>query len=161
MRRKCAPRGVGRAFASQLAAVDLNQACSRCSKRNLQMISYLAPFPVRFLIERGLGLNAPGLVSFSGYGSSSLPWSRPCKMLTRFGGKAINSARGRKEPFRASATRSFAKNILPVIRDIQSSGVTSHRAIARTLNARGVTTARGGQWTAVQVGAILQRVQSG
>ena len=45
-----------------------------------------------------------------------------------------------------------------VIRDIQSSGVTSHRAIARTLNARGVATARGGQWTAVQVGAILRRI---
>jgi hypothetical protein len=57
----------------------------------------------------------------------------------------------------ANADR-FAKNVLLVIRDIQSSGVTSHRAIARTLNARGIATARGGQWTAVQVGAILQRV---
>jgi DNA invertase Pin-like site-specific DNA recombinase len=57
---------------------------------------------------------------------------------------------------KANADR-FAKNVLPVIRDIQSSGVTSHRAIARTLNARAVGTARGGQWTAVQVGAILQR----
>jgi DNA invertase Pin-like site-specific DNA recombinase len=57
---------------------------------------------------------------------------------------------------KANADR-FAKNVLPVIRDIQLSGVTSHRAIARTLNARAVGTARGGQWTAVQVGAILQR----
>jgi 2-keto-4-pentenoate hydratase len=51
----------------------------------------------------------------------------------------------------------FANNIAPVIRDIQSSGITSHRAIARALTARGVATARGGEWTAVQVGAILQR----
>jgi DNA invertase Pin-like site-specific DNA recombinase len=58
---------------------------------------------------------------------------------------------------KANADR-FAKNVLPVIRDVQSSGVTSHRAIARSLNARGIATARGGQWTAVQVGAILQRV---
>jgi hypothetical protein len=37
----------------------------------------------------------------------------------------------------------FAKNIAPVIREIQSSGV-----------------ARGGVWTAVQVGSILRRVET-
>jgi DNA invertase Pin-like site-specific DNA recombinase len=52
----------------------------------------------------------------------------------------------------------FAKNVAPIIREIQSTGVTSHRGIARSLNARGVATARGGQWTAVQVGSILRRV---
>lgn len=45
----------------------------------------------------------------------------------------------------------------PIIREIQSSGVASHRGIARALNARGIATDRGGEWTAVQVGAILQR----
>ena len=40
----------------------------------------------------------------------------------------------------------------------KSSGVASHRGIARSLNARGVATARGGEWTAVQVGSILRRV---
>lgn len=57
---------------------------------------------------------------------------------------------------KAEADR-FAQNVAPVIREIQSAGAASHRAIARALNARGVATARGGQWTAVQVGAILQR----
>jgi DNA invertase Pin-like site-specific DNA recombinase len=57
---------------------------------------------------------------------------------------------------KAGADR-FAKTIAPIIRDIQASGVASHRGIARELNARGVATARGGQWTAVQVGAILRR----
>ena len=52
----------------------------------------------------------------------------------------------------------FAKNVAPIIREIQSSGVTSHRAIARSLNSRGIATARGGEWTAVQVASILQRV---
>jgi DNA invertase Pin-like site-specific DNA recombinase len=60
---------------------------------------------------------------------------------------------------RADADR-FAKNVAPIIREIQSSGVASHRGIARSLNARGVATARGGTWTAVQVGAILHRVVS-
>ena len=58
---------------------------------------------------------------------------------------------------KADAVR-FAKNVVPVIREIKSTGVASHRAIARSLNARGVATARGGQWTAVQVGSILRRV---
>ena len=44
----------------------------------------------------------------------------------------------------------------PIIREIQSTGVASHRGIARSLNARGVATARGGAWTAVQVGSILR-----
>jgi len=52
---------------------------------------------------------------------------------------------------------SFAKNVAPIIREIQGSGIASRRAIARALNARGVATARGGRWTAVQVGSILQR----
>ena len=37
----------------------------------------------------------------------------------------------------------FARNVAPIIREIQSTGVASHRGIARSLNARGVTTARG------------------
>jgi DNA invertase Pin-like site-specific DNA recombinase len=58
---------------------------------------------------------------------------------------------------KADADR-FAKNVAPIIREIQASGVASRRAIARALNNRGIATARGGVWTAVQVGAILQRV---
>jgi DNA invertase Pin-like site-specific DNA recombinase len=57
---------------------------------------------------------------------------------------------------KADANR-FAKNVAPIIREIQSTGATSHRGIARSLNARGVATARGGQWTAVQVGSIVRR----
>jgi DNA invertase Pin-like site-specific DNA recombinase len=57
---------------------------------------------------------------------------------------------------KANADR-FAKNVAPIIREVQGSGIASLRAIARALNARGVATARGGQWTAVQVGSILHR----
>jgi DNA invertase Pin-like site-specific DNA recombinase len=49
----------------------------------------------------------------------------------------------------------FAANVAPIIREIQAAGHTSHNAIAGQLNARNVATARGGQWTHVQVGAIL------
>lgn len=50
---------------------------------------------------------------------------------------------------KANADR-FAKNVAPIIREIQGSGIESRRAIARALNARGVATARGGQWTILQ-----------
>jgi DNA invertase Pin-like site-specific DNA recombinase len=48
-------------------------------------------------------------------------------------------------------------NILPVIREIQNTGIKSLRGIARALAARGVRTARKGAWTAVQVSDILGR----
>jgi hypothetical protein len=47
---------------------------------------------------------------------------------------------------KADADR-FAKNAAPIIREIQSSGVASHRGITRALNTRGIATARGGVWT--------------
>jgi hypothetical protein len=40
---------------------------------------------------------------------------------------------------------------------IQRSGIRSLRGIARVLAARGIPTARGGTWTAVQVSDILRR----
>lgn len=57
---------------------------------------------------------------------------------------------------KAAALR-FAANVLPIIREIQALGVTSHRSIASALIERGVRTARGGKWTAVQVGQLLRR----
>ena len=60
------------------------------------------------------------------------------------------------DALKAGADR-FAANVLPVIREIQASGVTSANAIAAKLNERGVKTARGGKWTHVQVGAALSR----
>jgi DNA invertase Pin-like site-specific DNA recombinase len=60
------------------------------------------------------------------------------------------------EANRTAATR-YAANVLPVIREIQASGVKSLRGVARALAARGIATARGGAWTPVQVSDILRR----
>jgi Recombinase len=51
----------------------------------------------------------------------------------------------------------FASNVLPIIREAQRAGATSLRKIAAALNARGVPTARGGQWHAKSVSNILER----
>jgi DNA invertase Pin-like site-specific DNA recombinase len=51
----------------------------------------------------------------------------------------------------------FAANVLPIIREAQKAGATSLREIAAALNARGVATARGGQWHAKSVSNVLER----
>lgn len=60
------------------------------------------------------------------------------------------------EAVSAEAER-FAANVLPIIREAQKAGATTLREIAAALNARGVATARGGQWHAKSVSNILQR----
>jgi hypothetical protein len=62
--------------------------------------------------------------------------------------------------FGETVTRSsqYSANVLPVIREIQKSGIKLLRGIARALAARGIPTARGGAWTPVQVSDILRRV---
>jgi DNA invertase Pin-like site-specific DNA recombinase len=56
----------------------------------------------------------------------------------------------------ANADR-HASNILPVVREIQKSGMTSLRDIATALNARGIQTARGGTWHPTTVKNLLDR----
>jgi len=56
-----------------------------------------------------------------------------------------------------AAADGFAANVLPIVRQIQSSGVRTPKAIAEALNARGVRTARGGQWHPTTVRNLLAR----
>ena len=51
----------------------------------------------------------------------------------------------------------FAANVLPIVRQIQAAGAKTTRAIAEALNARGVRTARGGQWHDSTVRNLLAR----
>jgi DNA invertase Pin-like site-specific DNA recombinase len=57
----------------------------------------------------------------------------------------------------AVAANAFARNVLPIIKQIQASGVGSLRGIARALDARGIASARGGAWDARTVGNLLLR----
>jgi len=52
-------------------------------------------------------------------------------------------------------TEDFAKQVLPVIRDIRKGGARTLRAIANELTARRVPTRRGGTWNTTQVRALL------
>src|SRR5690242_21650355 len=61
-----------------------------------------------------------------------------------------------QEALKAGADQ-FAANTLPVIEQIRKTGATSLQAISDALNARGIRTARGGQWAPMTVKRILDR----
>ena len=58
---------------------------------------------------------------------------------------------------RTLTARQRAADLRPIIVDVQRSGASSLRQIAAELNQRGIPTARGGTWSAVQVKRVLQR----
>jgi DNA invertase Pin-like site-specific DNA recombinase len=64
---------------------------------------------------------------------------------------------GRAHAANRAAADQFASNVLPIVRTIQASGVISFAGIAEALNARGVRTARGGDWHASTVRNLLRR----
>jgi hypothetical protein len=47
--------------------------------------------------------------------------------------------------------------VVPVVRELQAAGVTTTRAIGEALNARGIRTARGGEWHHSMVRNLLAR----
>jgi DNA invertase Pin-like site-specific DNA recombinase len=69
----------------------------------------------------------------------------------------IGTAQRNSRRVRAEAADRFAMNALPVIRQVQSAGVRSLHGIAASLNARGVPTARGGEWRPSQVKRVIER----
>jgi DNA invertase Pin-like site-specific DNA recombinase len=69
----------------------------------------------------------------------------------------IATAQRNSRLVRSKAALQFVENALPVISQIQASGLSSLRAIAGALNARGIRTARGGEWSATQVKRVLER----
>lgn len=69
----------------------------------------------------------------------------------------IEVAQARSRQARMIQADQFASNILPVVLQIKGAGVQTLSGIAETLNARGLRTARGGEWQAVQVKRVLER----
>jgi DNA invertase Pin-like site-specific DNA recombinase len=76
---------------------------------------------------------------------------------TVLGYPRLSEAAARARPLERAAPDQFAANLLPLVREIQKAGASSLNAIADALNKRGIRTARGKEWTHVQVGLILRR----
>jgi DNA invertase Pin-like site-specific DNA recombinase len=75
----------------------------------------------------------------------------------RLGNPRLAVARAAVNAARQEAADSFAADVLPIIRQIQKSGISSFRGVAKALSARGIKTANGGAWTAGRVSDILRR----
>ena len=58
------------------------------------------------------------------------------------------------------ANERAANNITPVIAELRAGGAISLQDIAAGLNQRGITTARGGTWSARQVARVLARTEN-
>ena len=73
----------------------------------------------------------------------------------------LKNAGGGRVNGRAVRTRTAngrALDLAPIIAELQASGATSLRQIARGLEAKGIRTARGGGWSAVQVRRVMDRM---
>jgi DNA invertase Pin-like site-specific DNA recombinase len=73
--------------------------------------------------------------------------------VAKTGAKASVAARIAKAHNRAS-------DLAPIIEELKASGAVSLRQIAAELNAKGIKTARGGEWSAVQVHRVIERVSA-
>jgi DNA invertase Pin-like site-specific DNA recombinase len=82
----------------------------------------------------------------------------------RLGGDRGNLPAVAKEGAKASVAARIAKadnrasDLLPIIEELKAAGAVSLRQIAAGLNAKGIRTARGGEWSAVQVHRVIERV---
>jgi hypothetical protein len=59
---------------------------------------------------------------------------------------------------RTAAASSRVADLAPILAEVRAEGRSSLRQIAAGLNARNIRTARGGEWSAVQVARVLARV---
>ena len=79
------------------------------------------------------------------------------RMLTHLGmDKPAYGAGAGAANRRAALVR--AQTLVPIIRQLQSSGCVTLRAMAQELNARGIPAARGGKWHPTSVDRLLRRL---
>jgi DNA invertase Pin-like site-specific DNA recombinase len=78
----------------------------------------------------------------------------------KLGNPNLGKAQAKSVATRVKQADDFARNVMPIIEQIKASGAKSLRQIAAALDARGIATARGGKWSAVQVSDLFKRGQS-
>ena len=75
----------------------------------------------------------------------------------KLGGPKLAEARKLAVTAIKSLADRHAANVLPIIRDVQRSGAKTLRDVAAALNARRISTSRGGRWHAMTVRNVLAR----
>ena len=84
--------------------------------------------------------------------------ARGQKLGNPMGAKAFGPYKGNKAAVTAikAKAKAFATDIMPIIGDIRTAGITSLRHIAAELNDRGIMTARGGKWGPQSVSDLIR-----
>ena len=73
------------------------------------------------------------------------------------GGRSTAKARKAGGDAMQLAANARTADLAPIIAELQAAGCESLRAIAAYLNDQGIPTARGGEWSAVQVARVIGR----
>jgi DNA invertase Pin-like site-specific DNA recombinase len=135
--------------------------------RDVHFISGLMSHKVPFLVaELGPDVDPFVLHLFAALAEKerSLISTRTRQALSAAKARGVSLGNPRLQDARKNAVEAvkteadrYAANVLPIIREAQKAGARTLREIADALNARGITTARGGQWYAQSVANILSR----
>jgi DNA invertase Pin-like site-specific DNA recombinase len=86
--------------------------------------------------------------------------ARGVKLGGNRGVELTEAAREAGRAVRTAKAKARASDLAPTIRELQAQGVTSLGAIAKALNEQGFRTARGGEWSAVQVSRVLSKLSA-
>jgi DNA invertase Pin-like site-specific DNA recombinase len=121
-------------------AVDFPQA----NRLTVHILAAVAEHEAKMISERTKAALARSKKKLGGYRGTTMT-------------KAMRKAAAEAVAKRANARA--GRYLAPTIAGLQAAGATSLRAIAAGLNERGIPTARGGQWSAVQVSRVLARHQ--
>jgi DNA invertase Pin-like site-specific DNA recombinase len=135
--------------------------------RDVHFISGLMAHKVPFLVaELGPDVDPFVLHLFAALAEKerALISTRTRQALAAAKGRGVTLGNPRLQVARKSAVNAvkaeadrYAANVLPIIREAKRAGARTLREIADALNARGIATARGGQWYAQSVANILGR----
>jgi DNA invertase Pin-like site-specific DNA recombinase len=126
-----------------LAAVAEHEA-KAISTRTKDALASKRAFYAKLTNEAKAELRAKGKATQLGGDRGNLP------AVAKAGAKASVAARITKANNRAS-------DLAPIIKELKAAGAVSLRQIATGLNAKGIRTARGGDWDATQVKRVIMR----
>lgn len=126
----------------EFEAVDLPQA----NRLTVHIMAAMAEHEAAAISAR----TKAALAAAKARGTSLGGWRWDIQRVAHKGNKESAKAR-------AAVADKRAGDLMPVIQSIQSTGANSLRQIAAGLNTRGITTPRGGEWSAVQVQRVMAR----
>jgi DNA invertase Pin-like site-specific DNA recombinase len=115
----------------------------------------------RFLLQQMVAVAEleAGMISARTKAALAAAKKRGKKLGGNRGVKPTAKMRARSTAVLQQRADARAADIAPTIRKLQAAGATSLRAIAAKLNEAGIPTARGqGEWSAVQVQRVLERI---